>query len=481
MEPRDLSVAETTAALRRRDLSAVDVMRSFLDRIDDVEQAANAFIHLRPRAELFEEARTLDGLGEEAARPLHGIPVALKANFQCAGVPTSAGSKILRDWVPAEDAVAVSRIRAAGGIVLGMANMHEFANGPTGHNPHYGTPVNPWDAARVPGGSSSGSAVALALDMCALATGTDTGGSIRVPAAFNGLVGLKPTLGLVSTQGVVPFSRTLDHVGPLARTVADAAVLLRVLAGTELLPPPPRPAGASAPLAGITVGVDHGYFTAIGERTTLERFQTAVRRLESLGAEIREVALKRVHASLEAELAILFPEAALFHARWLDECTDQYADDVRVSLLSGRRYAATEYLRARQTRAAIREELESTFELVDVLATPTTVIEAPLLDQQTFRFGDREHDALAAIVRCTAPFNLTGHPAISVPCGLGAGGTPLGLQLIGTRLSEPLLLRVAAALEADQAGRLVPPAPAGVQRRATRTSVGIPDSARPAK
>lgn len=457
MEPRELTVSDARAALARRELSAVELLRSYLDRIETVEPDAHAFTHLRPRAELLDEARKADASDtDRQARPLHGIPIALKANFQCAGVPTSAGSAILRNWVPNEDAETVRLIREAGGIVLGMANMHEFADGPTGHNPHYGTPTNPWDASRVPGGSSSGSAVALAHDMCALSTGSDTGGSIRVPAAFNGLVGIKPTLGLVSTEGVFPFSRTLDHAGPMARTVADAAVLLHVLAGNQHIPHGVQePLADAAPLAGLEVAVDRSYFTALGDPAVLERFGDAVRVLTSLGATIRDVELRTVQASLEAEVAILFPEAAVIHERWLDACPERYAPDVRESLLSGRHYTAVDYVHAQLTRAAIREEIDSVLGPTTLLATPTTVIEAPRLDQRTLELDGVEWDILEAIVRCTAPFNLSGHPALTVPCGLGAGGTPLGLQLVGPRHSESLLVRVAAAFEASLGGRLV--------------------------
>jgi aspartyl-tRNA(Asn)/glutamyl-tRNA(Gln) amidotransferase subunit A len=460
MEPRELSVADARIALDRRALSGVELMRSFLDRIAEAEPAANAFVHLQPPETLLAQAAEADARRDgRAAGLLHGIPIALKANFQCAGMPTSAGSAILRDWVPTEDAAAVTRIRAAGAIVLGMTNMHEFANGPTGHNPHFGTPTNPWDAERVPGGSSSGSAVALARDMCALATGSDTGGSIRVPCAFNGLVGIKPTLGLVNTQGVIPFSQTLDHIGPMARTVADASILLSVLTGSPALaPPPPQAARESLPLEGITVAVDSSYFTTLGEPALLERFDAAVQRLEMLGAAIRDVELRAVHASLAAEVAILFPEAAVVHERWLNECPEKYGDDVRESLLSGRRYAAVEYVRAQEARAAIRDEIDSVLRSVDLLATPTTVIEAPRLDQQTLSLNGQELNALEGIVRCTAPFNLSGHPALTVPYGLGAGGTPLGLQLIGRRLSEALLLHVAEAVEASHEERMRAPA-----------------------
>jgi aspartyl-tRNA(Asn)/glutamyl-tRNA(Gln) amidotransferase subunit A len=449
MHARELSIAEAAAAMDRRELTAVELMNSVLERIEQVNDHARALIHVRPARDLLDEARNrdLERARVRVAGTLHGIPIALKANFQCAGLPTSAGSLILRDWVPDEDAETVAHLRAAGAIVIAMANMHEFADGPTGLNPHFGTPINPRDPARMPGGSSSGSAVALALDMCLGATGTDTGGSIRIPSAFCGVVGMKPTLGLVSTAGVFPFSRTLDHAGPMARTVDDAEILLHAMCGEPARRMQSDAGSGSRPLTGLRIGVDEAYFSAVLDPGVHGVFEQAIERLGELGATVQALRLSRVEASLDAEVAILFPEAAVVHERWLDERAGDYAEDVCASLMTGRVYTATDYVRAQATRAAIRAELDAAFESVDVLATPTAILEAPHWGPETVTLGDRRLDMLDAIIRCTAPFNLSGHPAISVPCGLGDGGTPVGLQLVGPSRSESLLIRIARHVE----------------------------------
>jgi aspartyl-tRNA(Asn)/glutamyl-tRNA(Gln) amidotransferase subunit A len=391
--------------------------------------------------------------------PLRGIPLALKANYDCAGVPSSAGSLILSDHVPGADAETVGLLRRSGAVVVGMTNMNEFADGPTGHNPHYGNATNPWDRTRMPGGSSSGSAVALALDMCLGATGSDTGGSIRTPSAFCGTVGLKPTYGLVRTAGIFPFSRTLDHAGPMGRTVDDVRLLLGAMTGGPRSPERPRPAvSAAGPLAGLTVGIDTHYFTRVLEPAVRESFEGAVARIEQLGAAVRSVALTAVDSALPALVAILFPEAALVHEQWLVERAEDYGEEVRDNLMSGRRRTALEYLHALETRAAIRHEIDAALEQVDVLLTPTAVISAPTWDQDGFRVEGQKLDSLDAFIRCTAPFNLSGHPVVSVPAGLTAAGMPTGLQFVAAHGAEELLLDAAEAFERHAMdGRLVPP------------------------
>jgi aspartyl-tRNA(Asn)/glutamyl-tRNA(Gln) amidotransferase subunit A len=461
VQPHELSIAEAADAIARRQLSSVELAGSVLARIEELNDTYRAFIGLRPDADVLAEARRLDELPSAQAEgmPLRGIPIGLKANYSCAGLATSAGSRILENWVPDEDAEAVRRLRAAGAVVVGMTNMNEFANGPTGFNSHYGSAANPWDAARMPGGSSSGSAVALALDMCLGATGSDTGGSIRTPSAFCGTVGLKPTRHLVSKAGVFPFSDTLDHAGPMARTADDASLLLTVMrdstapASSESVAARP-----DSPFAGMTIGVETAYFTAVLEDSVRACFNDAVRWLEENGATVRELTLDAVEDSLSTLTAILFPEAALVHERWLTERPHDYVDEVRESLLSGRGYSAIDYVAARRKRSTIRQELDRAFDGVDVLATPTTIMRAPRWDSSSFEVAGTTVDPLNAFIRCTAPFNLSGHPAVSVPCGATRDGMPVGIQLVAPHSADAQLLELASVFQHRATGGRLGPA-----------------------
>ena len=326
----------------------------------------------------------ISGADEGSLRgQLEGIPVALKDNFETAGLRTTVGSKILGDWVPNRDAAVVRKLQDAGAIVVGKLNMHEFANGPTNDNPHFGRTLNPWDPSRTPGGSSGGSAVALATDMCLAATGTDTGGSIRTPAAFCGVVGLKPTYGLVSRAEVFPFSWSLDHAGPMARTTQDVAIVLRAIAGRDpedpgsVSTPSVEYPSANADAAGMVIGIETSYLTALMNEDVRHNFDQAIDLLVNLGARIEEVRIPRLEASLPVELAILFPEAASIHRSFLDERPMDYGEDVRRSLLSGRLYRADAYVEAQRVRSVLRRDLAATFERIDILVMPDSHYLAP--------------------------------------------------------------------------------------------------------
>jgi aspartyl-tRNA(Asn)/glutamyl-tRNA(Gln) amidotransferase subunit A len=470
MEPRELSIHEASVHLADRRLSAVELVSSVLDQIHRVDEEINAYITVRPDAELLDEARQSDERWKrgEPRGPLEGIPVSLKDIFETAGLRTTVGSRILADWVPDRDATVVKRLRQGGAIIVGKLNMHEFANGPTNDNPHFGRTLNPWNAARTPGGSSGGSGAALAADLCLGATGTDTGGSIRTPAAFCGVVGLKPTYGLVSRMGVFPFSWSLDHAGPMARTTRDVAILLRAMAGHD----PADPASASAPpieplpdsvdAESLVVGIETSYLTALMEDDVRQSFERGVALLSELGARVEEVRLPRLEVSPSAEVAILFPEAASVHRRFLDERPMDYGEDVRRSLLSGRLYRAVDYVEAQRVRLVLRRDVAGAFEKVDVLAMPTVVIEPPEWGRESFVVQGSQLDVLNAFIRCTSPFNLTGHPALSIPCGLTSQGLPVGIQLVGPPFSDGMLLEIGHAFEAAR-GALLKPSREGEQ------------------
>ena len=456
MEPLTTIEAARTG-IREGRRSCVEVAEASLDAIERLDPILNAFITVRARAQVLLDADDLDRRSDEAL-PLRGIPIALKDVFATRGLRTTAASRILADWVPSADATVVTRLHEAGAILMGKLNLHEFANGPTNDNPHYGRPRNPWDPSRVPGGSSGGSAVALATGMCLGSLGTDTGGSVRTPSAFCGTVGFKPTFGLVSRHGVTPFSASVDHIGPMARTVRDAAILLTTIAGHD----PADPGSAVTPqidyeatlgegIRGLRIGVETTYLTAIMTPGVRRAFDRALATLSSLGAEIVELQVPVLRASLAAELAIIFPEGLAVHESTLRERFLDYGRDVRLSFLSGHLYSALDYVQAQRVRALIRRALDGALhQQVDLLAMPTVVMEAPLWDIERYPVDGHQFDALNAFIRCTAPFNLSGHPALSVPCWDGSASLPTGLQLVGRWRDEATVLRAGHAFEQTQ-------------------------------
>lgn len=440
VQPRELTIADAAAAMEQGDLSSVELVSSCLEQIESLNTELKAFIELRPTEDVLADARRADSRRADGRRGLlDGIPIGLKANFAYAGIPTSAGSKILADWRPSRDAAAVANLRRAGAVVLGMTNMHEFADGPTNDNAHFGRPLNPHDPSRTPGGSSGGSAVAVQTNMCLAATGSDDGGSIRVPSAFCGVVGLKPTYGLVSVEGIVPFSPSLDHAGSLASTPTDALTVVRGMTGGSTV--------CAAPIdhqeAKLVVGIERQYFGRYLQPGVRRAFDDAVGVLAGLGFEVREVALPSLEKAASALLIILFSEAATLHQRLLETNLSDYSEDVRLSLLSGRFYRAVDYLNARAFQGRFREEVDRIFTEVDVLVTPTAVLEPPVWDSPSLQTDAGEVELLEAIIRCTGPFDLCGHPAMSVPCGRGDDGLPVGLQLVGPWRSEQVLTDVA--------------------------------------
>jgi len=451
-----LGIAEAGEQIRRRALSPVELTRAYLDRIQQEDGALRAYIAVLSDPALA-AARTAE---KEIARggyrgPLHGIPIALKDLFMTRGIPTTCGSRILKAWVPDADAAVATRLYAAGAILLGKLNMHEFAYGPTGVNPHYGTPKNPWDRARMPGGSSSGSGVAVAAGLAAGALGTDTGGSVRIPASLCGIVGLKPTYGRVSRAGVIPLAWSLDHVGPMTRTVADAALLLQVLAGRD----PADPSTADVPVPdyrraleggvrGLRLGLPKDLFFERLDPEVRAAVLGAARSLEGLGASVEEVPLPRIPHAGPASFAIIASEATAYHEPYLKTRAALYGADVRARLTAGQFVLATQYLKAQRARQVIRAEVDEVLGRVHALLLPTTPIPAPLLGAREVTVDGVTEDVRWWLIRCTRPINVTGHPALSVPCGFTAGGLPIGLQLVGRHFDEAMLLRIGRAFEA---------------------------------
>ena len=453
MTPADvtrLSIAEAADLIRRKKLSPVELTEACLQRIGSVDARLRAFITVTRQEALATAQQAASAIAHGNYKgPLHGIPLALKDLFDTATVRTTAGSKIMADRVPAEDAEAAARLKAAGAVILGKLNMHEFAYGATGVNPHYGATRNPWDPGRISGGSSSGAGAAVAAGMTLGALGTDTGGSVRIPSALCGITGLKPTYGRVSRRGVVPLSWALDHVGPMARSAADAAIVLRVIAGhdpgDETSSDEPVPDYAKMleghGLKGLRVGVPREYFFDDVDTEVLSAVRGAISTLEELGAQVSDVSLPHIDEAPAAVNAIMLPEALAYHRRWLAERPQDYGEDVRRRLEMGLLYPTVSYIEAQRLRSLIAEEWrERVFDRVDLLAVPTTPMPAPRLEEA-------DVEATLTLVRFTSPFNLAGLPAVSVPCGFTSGGLPIGLQLVGRWFEEGTVLRAAHAYQ----------------------------------
>ena len=451
-----LSIAEAAAQIVRRALSPVELTRAYLDRIHRLDGQFGAYMTVLEAPALAAAASAEREIAQGRSRgPLHGIPIALKDLIQTKGIRTTCGSTVLRDWVPEADAAVVRRLAEAGAVLLGKLQLHEFAFGPTGVNPHYGTPKNPWDRACMPGGSSSGSGVAVAAGLAAAALGTDTGGSIRIPASLCGIVGLKATYGRVSRAGVLPLAWSLDHIGPMTRTVADAALMLQALVGPDPADPstverpvPDFHAATRGEVRGLRVGLPRELFFDHLDPDVDAGVKAAARALEGLGVAAEEVSLPGMGDAAAATFAIIAAESMAYHGPLLRRHSASYGADVRTRLLAGQFVLATQYVNAQRIRRVIRAGVDKVLTGVDALLLPTTPIPAPRIEEREATVDGITQDVRAWLTRCTRPFNLTGHPTLSVPCGLTRGGLPIGLQLVGRMFDEGTLLRLGAAYEA---------------------------------
>ncbi|HEY5984079.1 MAG TPA: amidase [Anaerolineales bacterium] len=440
----------TLDLLRAGRLSAREVWAACAAQIDRLDPRLNAFITRMQPVEA--PASEHDPDESESIPALSGIPIAVKDLFDTAGVRTTGGSLFFKDRVPDHDAAAVTALRRAGAQIIGKTNTHEIALGVTTVNPHFGPCRNPWDPDRSPGGSSGGSAVAVASGMALAALGTDTGGSIRIPAALCGIVGLKPTFGRVSLRGVLPLSWNLDHAGPLARTVWDAAMLLQIIAGYDA----DDPACANSPVddyllhleegvKGWRVAMIGGSFIEAAEPEVLHSVTNAEGVFRDAGADVEMLELRFLRDAAAANGMMTQADAAAFHRQRLAEHPELFGSDVRRRLESGSATSAADYVLARHTQTDIQRRLAQIFEAFDILMLPSTAVAAPRIDE-----GDAVERA-RQLTRFTAPFNLAGLPAISVPCGFTAAGLPIGLQLVAAPWHEAQLLRAARAYEARTA------------------------------
>jgi aspartyl-tRNA(Asn)/glutamyl-tRNA(Gln) amidotransferase subunit A len=453
------SIEEIARLFRKRKLSPVELTKLMLDWIERLNPKLNAYITVTPELALDQakkaEAELFAPHGRKGQRDrgsLHGIPVSLKDNIHTKGVRTTAGSKILADFVPAHDAVVVAKLKEAGAVLLGKTNLHEFAYGATNNNPHYGPARNPWDLSRIPGGSSGGSAAAIAAGLCYGSIGTDTGGSIRIPASLCGIVGLKPTRGNVSDNGVIPLSPTLDCTGPLARTTRDVAILLHAIGGLSTQGQNRWSAPASLKkLKKICLGLPKEFFFDVVSTEVQSSFASALRDFRGLGAQIKPLSIPLLNNTEDAGNRIAWPEATHFHQQsgWFPARAQEYGEDVRTRLEMGAKTSAVSYLEALAQRAQFINQLSSKMSDagIDALVVPTTPIAAPQIGEEKTRIGEEDHPIRALLLRLNRPANLAGVPAISIPCGLSPSGLPIGLQLIGLHTAELALLQIAHAFE----------------------------------
>jgi aspartyl-tRNA(Asn)/glutamyl-tRNA(Gln) amidotransferase subunit A len=459
-----VTIQQAAAALREGRISSTELVAEALERIERLDPTLRAFIAVTADSARESARRADEELAAGQSRgPLHGIPAAVKDVFATRGAPTTGGSKIFEDRQLRYDSAVVERLEAAGAILLGKLNLHELAYGITSQNPHFGAVRNPWDVERSPGGSSGGAGAAVACGMVFAAMGTDTGGSIRIPASFCGTVGLKPTFGRVSCYGMMHLGFSLDHAGPLARSVRDAALILNVIAGGDSRDPASsrRPVEDYVPkegcsIRGLRVGVPENFFFENLDPEVEGAVRGAIARAESLGARICPVRVPDIAALNAAGRMILLAEASALLEPHMTE-RHRFGADVLALLDQGRLIPATDYVNAQRLRRVLQQEFQKLWSTADCLMTPTTPMDAPLIGAPAVALGGCQEDVRLAATRLVRAFNALGIPALSMPCGLTSRGLPIGLQIAGPPFSEALILGAGAALE--DAGVTIPPCP----------------------
>ena len=441
MNLASLSLTDQRDLMKSGEVSASDLAAACYRQIERLNPTLNAFITVIPPEQLT--------LSEDAhGKPLFGIPLAVKDLYNTKGIRTTSGARFFADHIPQEDAYVVQKIKQAGAQIIGKANTHEIALGVTNNNPHFGACRNPWDITRTPGGSSGGSAVAVATGMALAALGTDTGGSIRIPAALCGVVGFKPTYGRVSLRGILPLSWNLDHAGPIARKVEDAALMLQVMGGYDELDPSTvktLPGDYSSHLRDTMkerkIALAVGDYIEESDPEILEAVRKAAEILKEQGASIKEVNMDFLREAAGANALMTQADGAAFHRDRMKEHPDWFGADVRLRLETGAAFTSSEYILARHTQSEIRRKCELLFDEYDALLLPTTPIPAPVLE------GEDALERARQLTRFTAPFNLTGMPALSIPCGFTKDSLPIGLQIVSRAWNEAGVLRTGYAFQ----------------------------------
>lgn len=448
------TIVELSPRLQRRDVSPVELTRACLDRIEELNPALNAFITVLAESALAEaraaEAEIFRG---DWRGPLHGIPVALKDILDTAGTRTTAASELYQNRVPAEDAEVVQRLRRAGAIILGKNNLHEFAYGGSSLVSFFGGVHNPWNVAHIAGGSSGGSAAAVAAGLCYAAIGTDTAGSIREPAALCGCVGIKPTYGRISARGVIPLSWSLDHAGPIAATVGDVAAVLQVVAGYDPLDVNSADVPVDDYLSALgegantlRVGVPRTYFYDELNPEVAAAVEQALAVIRALVAQVRDFNLANLRIEVPTDRTVQAAESFAFHAANIARTPELYQPETLRRIRSGENISASEYILRRRELEEVRRRAQDIFADVDLLVTPTTLLPAPAIADLK-KDSDALRPAELILLRNTRPFNVWGLPAVSLPCGFTKSGLPIGLQIVGAHWREDLVLRLAHAYE----------------------------------
>lgn len=451
------NITELGYRIKNRDVSIVELVSGLLERIDSVDKKLNSFITINEEA--VDSAKKMD---KEISKgyyrgPLHGIPIGLKDIIETQDMKTRMGSKIFESYIAENDAFVVQCLKEAGAIIIGKLNTHQFAYGPTGDRSYYGAVKNPYDLTKMTGGSSSGSGAAVAACLCYGALGTDTGGSIRIPASFCGIVGMKPTYGTVSKRGVYPLSPSFDHVGPMTRSIKDNAILMNVLQGNDHKDRDAifrkqedftRFIGRN--MNGLIIGVPKQfYFENLNEEVQTVIDQT-IGLLETLGAKIVLVDLRNMERFSEAHKVILRSEAYAIHEKNLKDHPDDWDDEVKERLITAFKVKGFEYVNAMKTRQLSKEEFNEALKNIDALLTPTTAILPPRINER--HVGDEENDETHirwTITKLTAPTDFNGFPSLSLPCGFSSSGMPIGVQLIGKEWDEARLYQIGYALESE--------------------------------
>jgi aspartyl-tRNA(Asn)/glutamyl-tRNA(Gln) amidotransferase subunit A len=443
------SILEIAEKLKKRVVSPVELARDCLDRIDKLNSRLNAFITITGDSALAQARQAEEEIQHGRWRgPLHGVPLALKDIIDTSGVRTTAASALFKDRIPPEDAEVVRRLKDAGAVLLGKQNLHEFAYGGSSVVSYFGEVRNPWNPACIAGGSSGGSAAAVAAGLCYGAVGTDTAGSIREPAALCGVVGLKPTYGRVSARGVIPLSWSLDHVGPITATVSDAAVILQAIAGFDAgdVSSAERPVvdyvtGFDSRPKGLRIGVPGAFFFEGLDPEIESALNQVLSVLAKLGADIREIEL-----DVPTDRTVQSAESYAYHADHVGRTPELYHPETLRRIRTGADIKATDYIHRRQELEKARREIGEVFENLDVFITPTTPVPPPTIARLKEN-PDQLRPAEILLLRNTRPVNVWGLPAISVPCGFSSGGLPIGLQIVGPHWGEALILQLARSYE----------------------------------
>lgn len=455
-DPTLLSISEVSKQIEAGELSPVDLVELQLNKIEQLDRTLNAFITLVPEIakKAAKKAETEIRAGKYRG-PLHGIPIGIKDIIDTKGIVTTIGSSIFKENIPNQDATVVKRLIKAGAVLIGKTNTHEFALGVTTNNVHYGPTRNPWDLERVPGGSSGGSAAATAANLCFAALGSDSGGSVRIPSAFCGIVGLKPTYGRVSLHGVFPLATSLDHVGPLTRTVEDAAILLQEIAGFDeddprsLQSPVPnyRDGLADATVEGLKLAISDDIDQIPIDSDIMTAFRAIISKIERLGGEISEIKLTSAKTSEEVSSIILLAEAATQHMELLAKQSNQYGVNVIDRFRAGQKIKIDAYIKASRNREVIIREFELLFQKYDFYLTPTVQILPPKIGQEIVMVDSTEVNVVLGCTQFTRLGNLTGMPVIALPCGFSTNSLPLSIQFMAPKLGESELLKLGYALE----------------------------------